>query len=176
MQQRSSRGRQGGAASAKPPPGDPVETGLRLLSRRDHSREELRRKLSQRGHEKKAIEEAIQRIHKSYSVIDDQAFARAYVRRRSSSKGPIAIAAELAARGIDRAATEAALAEFGAAEQLRAATILAMHLSHREREDLDYRQMLDRIGAKLLRRGFPTTIARAACRAVVAGAALAPDD
>ena len=176
MQQRSSRGRQGAAAAAKRPLGDPVETGLRLLSRRDHSREELRRKLSQRGHEKQAIEEAIQRIHKSYAVMDDQAFARAYVRRRSSAKGPLAIAAELAARGIDRAATAAALAEFGAAEQLRAATTLAVRLSPGVPEDLDYRQMLDKIGAKLLRRGFPTTIARAACRAVVAGAAHGPDD
>jgi SOS response regulatory protein OraA/RecX len=107
--------------------------------------------------------------------MDDQAFARAYVRRRSSTKGPMAIAGELAARGVDRAATEAALAEFGAAEQLQAATILAMRLSHREREDLDYRQMVDKIGAKLLRRGFSTTIARAACRAVLAGAAHGPD-
>ena len=46
-----------------------------------------------------------------------------------------------------------------------------MRLSHRVREDLDYRQMLDRIGTKLARRGFPTTIVRAACRAVVAGTA-----
>jgi hypothetical protein len=36
--------------------------------------------------------------------------------------------------------------------------------------------MLDKIGAKLLRRGFPTTIVRAACRSVVAEAPLAPDD
>ena len=175
MQQRSSRGRQGGGAPAKRPPGDPVETGLRLLSRRDHSREELRRKLSRRGHEKQAIEEAIQRIHKSYAL-DDQAFARAYVRRRSSAKGPMAIAGELAARGIDRASTEAALAEFGAAEQLQAATLLAFRLYARQRVDLGYRQVLDKIGAKLLRRGFPTTIVRAACRSLVAGAAGPTDD
>lgn len=175
MQPRSSRGRQGGGASAKPPPGDPVETGLRLLSRRDHSREELRRKLSRRGHEKQAIEEAIQRIHKSYAL-DDRAFARAYVRRRSSAKGPMVIAGELAARGIDRASTEAALAEFGAAEQLQAATLLAFRLYSRQREDLGYRQVLDKIGSKLLRRGFPTTVVTAACRSLIAGAAGPPDD
>jgi regulatory protein len=172
---RSSRGRQTGGASAKPPPGDPVETGLRLLSRRDHSREELRRKLRQRGHDQQAIEEAIQRIHKSFPL-DDQAFARSYVRRRSSAKGPIAIAGELAARGIDRASTEVALAEFGAAEQLQAATLLASRLYSRQREDLDYREVLDKIGSKLIRRGFTTTIARAACRSVVAGAAGPTDD
>jgi regulatory protein len=176
VQQRSSRGRQGGkGAYAKPPPGDPVETGLRLLSRRDHSREELRRKLSQRGHEKQAIDEAIQRIHKSYAL-DDQAFARSYVRRRSSAKGPVAIAGELAARGIDRASTEAALAEFGAAQQLQAATLLAFRLYARQREDLGYRQVLDKIGSKLLRRGFSTTIARAACHSLLRGTAQPPED
>ena len=166
MRQKSSSG----SAPAKRPPGDPVDTGLRLLGRRDHSREELRRKLSLRGHEKQAIEEAIRKIQQSYGL-DDQKFARSYVRMRSKTRGPMAIAGELAARGIDRAATEAALAEFGAAEQLRAATLLAMRLSHRVREDLDYRQMLDKIGTKLARRGFPTTIVRAACHAVVAGTA-----
>jgi regulatory protein len=175
VQQRSSRGRKGGDASAKRPLGDPVETGLRLLSRRDHSREELRRKLSQRGHEKQAIEEAILRIHKSY-VLDDQAFARSYVRRRSSAKGPMAIAGELAARGIDRDSAEAALAEFGPAKQLQAATHLAFRLYARQREDLGYRQVLDKIGSKLLRRGFPTTIVRAACRSLVAGAAGPTED
>jgi regulatory protein len=174
VQQRSSRGRKGDGAAAKPP-GDPVETGLRLLGRRDHSQEELRRKLSRRGHEKLAIEEAMQKIHKAY-CLDDQAFARSYVRRRSSARGPMAIAGELAARGVDRAATEAALAEFGAAEQLSAATRLATRLYAREREDLGYRQIVDKIGTKLLRRGFPTTIARAACRYLLTEAAQPPED
>lgn len=169
MRQKSSSG---GTPAKKP--GDPVETGLRLLSRRDHSQEELRRKLSRRGHEKPAIEEAMRKIHDAY-CLDDQKFARSYVRMRSKTRGPMAIAGELAARGVDRAATEAALAEFGAAEQLRAATILASRLAGRVPEDLDYRQMLDKIGTKLARRGFPTTIVRAACHAVAAGTAPSPE-
>jgi regulatory protein len=174
VQQRSSKRRRSGEAGAKPP-GDPVETGIRLLSRRDHSREELRRKLSQRGHEKQAIEEAIKTIHRSY-CLDDQAFARSYVRRRSSARGPVAIAGELAARGVDRATTEAALAEFDAEAQLRAANLLAMRLYHRERDDLDYRQIVTKIGGKLLRRGFSMTIARAACRSLASGTAQIPED
>ena len=170
MRQKSSSG----GTPAKKQPGDPVETGLRLLGRRDHSREELRRKLSRRGHERPAIEEAMRKIHDAY-CLDDQKFARSYVRMRSKTRGPMAIAGELAARGVDRAATEAALADFGPAEQLRAATILAMRLSHREPEDLDYRQMLDKIGPKLARRGFSTTIVRAACHAVAAGTAPSPE-
>lgn len=169
MRQKSSSG---GTPAKKP--GDPVETGLRLLSRRDHSQEELRRKLSRRGHEEPAIAEAMRKIHNAY-CLDDQKFARSYVRMRSKTRGPLAIAGELAARGVDRAATEAALAEFGAAEQLQAATILANRLYGRVREDLDYRQMLDKIGTKLARRGFPSTIVRAACHAVAAGTAPSPE-
>jgi regulatory protein len=144
------------------------------LGRRDHSREELRRKLSRRGHEKESVEEAIRQISRSYGM-DDQRFARSYVRMRSKTRGPMAIAGELAARGVDRAATEAALAEFGPAEQLLAATILANKLSGRVHEDLDYRQMLDKIGSKLARRGFSTTIVRAACHAVATGTAPSPE-
>jgi len=88
----------------------------------------------------------------------------------------MAIAGELAARGIDRASAETALAEFGPTEQLKAASLLAFRLYSRQREDLGYRQVLDKIGAKLLRRGFPTTIVRAACRSLVAGAAGPTDD
>jgi len=174
VQQRSSKKRQGGEAGAKPP-GDPVQTGIRLLSRRDHSREELRRKLSLRGHEKQAIDEAIKAIHRSY-CLDDQAFARSYVRRRSSTRGPLAIAGELAARGIDRAVSETALAEFDADAQLRAANLLAIRLYHRERADLDYRQIVTKVGGKLLRRGFSMTIARAACRSLTSGTAQITED
>ena len=152
-------------------PGDPIETGLRLLGRRDHSREELRRKLSRRGHEKQAIEEALQRIHKAY-CLDDEAFARSYVRRRASSRGPLAIASELAARGIARQTIEAALAAFEPADQVGAATRLAERLYEPE---MSYRELLDRVGSKLLRRGFSTSVVLAACRSVLETARL-PED
>ena len=157
------------------PPGDPVEAGLRLLARRDHSREELRRKLSRRGHEQQALEEAIRRIDESYGL-DDQAFARSYVRRRASTKGPLAIAGELAARGIDRRSAQAALAGFGADEQLASATLLAERLYAQSGRRMGDRDALNKIGTKLLRRGFSTAIVRAACRAVLEGAAQATDD
>jgi regulatory protein len=148
-------------------PGDAVATGLRLLGRRDHSREELRRKLDRRGHDQQAIEEAMRRIHESYGGLNDPAFARSYVRRRADARGPMAIAAELAARGIDRKVTEAALAEFGPEAQLRSATRIAERLYDSQKPGMGYREMRDKIGAKLLRRGFPTTIVRAACQSVI---------
>jgi len=87
----------------------------------------------------------------------------------------MAIAGELAARGIDRAAAEAALAEYGAAEQLDSATRLAERL-YDSQPGIGYREMVAKIGPKLLRRGFSTTIVRAACGSVFAKAAHSTED
>jgi regulatory protein len=107
--------------------------------------------------------------------LDDSSFARGLVRRRAALRGPRALSAELAARGVDRAEAEAAVAGFDAEAQLVSATRLAERLYAR-RAGIGHREMLDTIGTKLLRRGFPTPIVRAACRAVLLGAAQPPED
>jgi SOS response regulatory protein OraA/RecX len=98
------------------------------------------------------------------------------VRRRASARGPLAIASELAALGIDRAAADSALAEFGPEEQLRSAIRLAVRLYGRfePHQRPGYRDLLDQVGPKLLRRGFPETIVRQACRTVLNGPDQAP--
>jgi len=60
------------------------------------------------------------------------------------------------------------VAGFEPAEQLAAATRLAERLYAR-RPGGAYREVLDGIGSKLMRRGFSATIVRAACRAVLPG-------
>jgi regulatory protein len=107
--------------------------------------------------------------------LDDRAFASGLVRRRGELRGPLALSAELAARGVDRAAAEAAVAEFDPQAQLLSATRLAERL-HARKPEMGYREMLDGVGTKLLRRGFPAPIVRAACRAVLAGTAQPPED
>jgi len=99
--------------------------------------------------------------------LDDAAFAEGLVRRRSGTRGALAVSAELAAKGIDRQGTAEALAELDAESQLASATLLAERMCPRG-EAIGYREMLDRVGVKLQRRGFPAGIARAACRAVLA--------
>ena len=160
--------------SKAPQPGEAFDAGLRLLGRRDHSREELRRKLDRRGHDQQTIDAALGRITE-LGHIDDQAFARSYVGRRASVRGPRAIAAESAARGVDRSSSEAALADFGATEQLQAAIRLVERACVREPE-MSYRDMLNKVGSRLLRRGFQAQVVQAACRAVLAGAVHPPDD
>jgi regulatory protein len=147
-------------------PAEAFDTVLRLLGRRDHSREELRRKLARRGHDQQTIEAALGRITE-LGHVDDQAFARSYVRRRASLRGPLAIAGELAARGIDRGATQAALADFDPSEQLLSATRLVERACAREPDEITYRELLGKVGNRLLRRGFSARIVQAACLAVL---------
>ena len=107
--------------------------------------------------------------------LNDLSFAEGLVRHRSASRGPRALSAELAARGVDRARADAAVAGYDSEAQLASATRLAERLYAR-RPVYGYREMLDSVGAKLMRRGFSGTTVRAACRTVLSGASVQPED
>jgi regulatory protein len=125
------------------------------------------RKLTRRGYDGPAISTAMGRLVE-LGYLDDQSFARSFVRRRGSVRGPRALSAELAARGVDRAQVDTAVAEYGEAEQLAAATQIAERLYARK-PSTGYREILDQVGTKLVRRGFSVSVARAACHSVLAG-------
>jgi regulatory protein len=135
---------------------------------------ELQRKLRLRGHSSEEIESALTRLNE-LGYINDRSFAEGLVRRRGAARGPMALAAELAARGVDRAQADAAVAAFEPEAQLASATRLAERLYAR-RQPASYRETLDAVGTKLLRRGFSSSIVRAACRAVLAGTPPQPED
>ncbi len=143
------------------------DAGIRLLARRAHSRAELRRKLSRRGFELDDVDGAVARLTER-GYLDDATFAAGHVRRRSVTLGPLALSAELSARGVDRRVADAALEGFDRPAQVAAATALAGRLAARRRPP-GYRELLDSVGAKLLRRGFSITVAQEACRAVWLG-------
>ncbi len=145
---------------------------MRLLARRPHSRTELRLKLQRRGHEGEEVDGALRRLAE-LGYVDDAAFARGLVRRRSAGRGPLALAAELSARGIDRAGIAQALEGVDPEAQLAAAIRLAERL-YAAKAPPGYKEMLDRVGSKLLRRGFSAGVVRAACRAVLAKAGSGP--
>lgn len=162
MQARSSRGRDASRAAQTPLVGA-LDAGLRLLGRRAHSEVELRRKLARRGYTDLEVGGAMTRLHE-LGYLDDRSFAEGHVRRRQVGLGPRALSAELWARGVDRQVADRALAGFDADAQLASATRLAERLCGHKRH-AGYREMLDSIGPKLLRRGFSPGVARAACRA-----------
>ncbi len=156
------------SSKPKAPPTEPAyEAGIRLIAGRAHSEAELRRKLLRRGHAEGDIDEAVFRLL-ARGLLGDEAFARSYVRRRSRSLGPLAISAELAARGVDREVTQAAVAALEPDAMMLAAYRLALRLAGDTRF-VSYRELLHGVGAKLLRRGFPMDVARGACQGVWSG-------
>ena len=138
---------------------------------RAHSRAELRRKLARRGYEEDAVDSAVKRLS-DQGYLDDSRFAEGHVRRRSATLGPLALSAELAARGVDRCVADAALDGFDRPAQVAAATALARRLVG-HRPPAGYRELLGSVGAKLLRRGFSIGVAREACQAVWEGTGVA---
>jgi regulatory protein len=160
--------RQAQATDARRPQATSVlDAGLRLLGRRAHSRVELRRKLDRRGYSAEETETALTRLDE-LGYLDDRSFAEGLVRRRGTIRGPLALSAELAARGVDRAHADAALAGFDVEAQLAAATRLAERLYARKPQ-AGYRDMLNAVGSRLMRRGFSASVVRAACRAALPG-------
>jgi regulatory protein len=104
-------------------PRDAKETAFRLLSRRSHSRQELSRKLGQRGFDGAAIGEAIA-LCDSLGYLDDAALARRWrIRMQENGYGARRIRMTLAQKGFtpeqidgafsgyDAGSGEAALAE-----------------------------------------------------------------
>ena len=157
MRQRSSRPGKTSTVRA-------LDAGLNLLSRRAHSRAEIRRKLGRRGYGEEEVESTVARLVE-LGYLDDRAFAEGHVRRRSPLLGRLALSAELAARGVDRDVADEALGGLNADGQLASATRLAERLVGRKAFP-SYREMLNSVGPKLLRCGFSPAIARSACQAV----------
>jgi regulatory protein len=131
-------------------------------------------KLRRRGFAPDTVEATMARLAER-GYLDDRSFAQGLVRRRGELRGPLALSAELASKGVDRALADEVLAEFDPDAQLASATRLAERL-HARRPVSSYREMLDGVGAKLLRRGFSATVVRAACRTVLGGALSPADD
>jgi regulatory protein len=159
--------------SSRPPSVGALDAGLNLLSRRAHSRVEVRRKLSRRGYGEDEVESTVLRLAE-LGYLDDRAFAEGHVRRRSSGLGRLALSAELAARGVERAVADAALSGLDADGQLASATRLAERLFARK-TFAGYREMLNSIGPKLMRRGFSPGTVRSACEAVWNGTVRGPE-
>jgi len=89
-----------------------LQQALALLTRREHSKLELTRKLRVRGHTSDEIEQTLVRLVEE-GWQSDARFAQALLRHRAASGyGPRWIRAELATHGLDDALIESALAGF----------------------------------------------------------------
>jgi regulatory protein len=157
------------------------EAAARFLEARSRSVQEVRRRLTRAGFQPDLVEGAIARMVE-LGILDDEAFARAWVesRDRARPRGERAIREELRLKGVDRASIDLVLeerreatavttsdtldgAEGSPADLVAAQRLLARHARTLGRVT-DPRQRRQRAYALLARNGFdPET-----CREVAA--------
>lgn len=138
------------------------EAALGFLSHRARSAAEVRRRLQRRGFDEAVIDAEIERLRR-VGLLDDEAFARAWVaeRERLAPRGRRLLRAELRQRGIGAEPAEAATAELDDRE-----TALALARQRAEKvQAADYRGFAVKVGGFLLRRGFDHETAQEAVRA-----------
>jgi len=88
---------------SEPAEHDPVDVGLRLLGRREHSRAELSAKLAARGFEDADVDRALDRLQ-AMGALDETRFAEQFINMRlRQGYGPARIRSELSQRGVDAA-------------------------------------------------------------------------
>jgi regulatory protein len=93
---------------------------LDYIAYRARTAEEVRRKLARKGFPEDAVEAAVARMA-GLGYLDDEAYARTYVRSKLSGRGygPERLRADLRRRGVAPAVVEAALAEMVEPDDLR---------------------------------------------------------
>jgi len=126
---------------------------LGLLSRRDYTTSELRKKLLDREYEAEAIDVLIQDLTAS-RLLDDRRVAASHVRTATAIKGrgKLRVARELAARGLSKDIVSQALAAIEKPDEAAAIRkILARKKWPPDPSLADRRRMFQH----LLRRGFP---------------------
>jgi regulatory protein len=145
----------------KRPEPTPVQRAIGLLTRREHSRRELTRKLKVRGVEDEAARAAVDRLaHDGWQ--DDARFAESLVRSRSASGyGPLHIRAELGTHGLDRDAVAAAMDTFDGDWAANARDLVRRRYGAEALADLGARR---KAADFLARRGFDADTIRAATR------------
>lgn len=174
-------GRSGGQAA--PPPEDVAAAGpeadpesvartilLDQLTGRARSRAELRAKLASRRVPEEIAERLLDRFEE-VGLVDDAAFARAWVESRQSTKGlaPRALALELRRKGVPDDVAREALDQVDEAAQREAAALLVRR-KLRSLRSVDSVTATRRLVGMLARKGYSSGVALAVVRAELAAA------
>ena len=136
-----------------------LNTALRILTRRDHSRYELTRKLKQRGYSREVIDEALSSCER-LDYINDERTARVYIRQlKRKAYGKKRIQLELNKKGLrgDRIASILDQNVSEADERETAERIVKKNSKRFEREK-DLQKRRDKIYRFLQARGFSREI------------------
>ncbi|MCL6618322.1 regulatory protein RecX [Thermomonas hydrothermalis] len=136
----------------------PLQQAVALLSRREHSRRELERKLVARGVAADAAAAAVRRLAED-GWQDDARFAAALVRARAASGyGPAYVRAELSTHGVPAELIDQALKEIDDWADVARDLVRRRHPQALTGD----REARNRAAALLLRRGFDMDLVRAA--------------
>jgi regulatory protein len=137
----------------------------RLLGHRARAQAELGARLTAKGHPEQVVQRVLEHLQES-GLLDDQAFARAYVAdaRRLYGWGSERITRELARLGADPAAVQAALSDTGAGDAQADELQRALQVLSKQRPGAPAEAARRRAYQLLLRRGFSATVAYDAVR------------
>lgn len=142
-------------------PRTPLQQAVGLLSRREHSQRELRRKLQARGAEQALVEDALAKLVGA-GLQDERRFAESLVRQRiAAGYGPLYLRAELQTHALE-AGLVAEVIEAVETPWLAVAEDL---LARRYPDGVNDPRHRRRAEALLARRGFSSEIIRAALAA-----------
>jgi len=159
------------------PPPDPVALGpeadpesvarkilLDALTGQARSRRELRDKLAKRDVPPELAERLLDRFTE-VGLVDDDAFARAWVESRQRSRGLArrALAQELRRKGVDDETARAALDDLDPADEEEAARVL-VRKKLRSLRGVDATTATRRLAGLLARKGYPAGLAFAVVR------------
>ncbi|MGW7517129.1 recombination regulator RecX [Streptomyces sp. NPDC054796] len=152
------RGAEGKGEGAPQEPQDPAERAraicLRLLTGTARTRQQLAEALSKREVPEDVAEEVLSRFEE-VGLIDDAAFADAWVESRHHSRGLArrALARELRTKGVDSALVEEAIGQLDADQEAETARAL-VDRKLRSTRGLDREKRIRRLAGMLARKGY----------------------
>jgi regulatory protein len=138
-----------------PEAGDLRERALRLLTRREHSRAELVRKLAQAGFEQQDIA-ALLDAFEDKNWLSDRRFAESWVADHRAKAGSVKLAYELRQRGVSEAIIESVLGDNRDSELERAREVWLKKFGSAPADAAEKARQM----RFLLSRGFTTETAR----------------
>ena len=133
---------------------------LHLLEKQDRTRASLISKLTESGYPTEVIREAVAYVE-SFHYIDDDRYARNYIRYHQASKSRTRIKNDLLQRGVSREVIDAAMEEYVSSEAELIQTLLIK--KHFDPERADDRER-SRVFRFLLGRGFSLSDVKSALK------------
>ena len=138
----------------------PLEVAVGLLSRREHSARELKRKLEARGIEPPEADAALERLQKA-GLQDEQRFAESLLRQRvMAGYGPYYLRAELATHGLAESLIDQLIEQLTEAGEIDWTAVAADLIERRFAAGLSDPKQRRRAQSLLHRRGFDAETAR----------------